>query len=117
MIEWLATLQIDYEAIPIRSFVHQQFHFCVAIYELLCTLYFECAGIDEPHLCYVDLMPVHVMVAGEFAAARPKPSSSTKTLSARSKHLQAFPVGSAEAVWTSLISAVRRRAKKASMKE
>ena len=37
MIEWLATLQIDYEAIPIRSFVHQQFDFCVAIYELLCT--------------------------------------------------------------------------------
>ena len=36
MIEWLATLHIDYETIPIRSFVHQQFEFCVAIYELLC---------------------------------------------------------------------------------
>ena len=36
MIEWLATLHIDCTTLPISSFVHQQFDFCVQMYELLC---------------------------------------------------------------------------------
>ena len=36
MIEWLATLHIDCSTLPISSFVHQQYDFCLQIYELLC---------------------------------------------------------------------------------
>ena len=37
IIEWLATLHIDYTTLRIRSFVHLQFEFCVEIFQLLCN--------------------------------------------------------------------------------